>query len=600
MGISNLGLGAGDVLVDLVDDVVGAQGALPVLLQNGGAGIVAAGLDPGVDLDGEGDALSGQLLNGLVAVLQGQLLVEAAGCLAVGGVEALQLLNNGVGVVTAVGEVQQALHAEAQVLQVQGIDAVGPGPGGLQVDAVVQALAEVLVGNGGVPVGVGGTVGVAAVKVQLILIGVLLQTGLGQILVAGIAGIVHDDLAVGLAQLGVVDLLRLIEDVILVAVLDHGDGDGVEQAGVLVPVRLVLGQGLGVVHDVLGDGVGAGVPHGLVGHAQHVLNALLVDLSLGDRVEGGGGAQGVEIGAGLRAGIGQVGGVGALDAHLVELGVVLGGQSQSGGLVQALSVVIVVLGAHDHGAEHGSILGGVLVVVQDPLHSGDPVLGGAVGLVLALDVNPGHVVTEHEVPGDAAVRGIPLGGHGGVQLAVGVNLQQGGDGVAQDVQVLGLLGADHEEVLHLTVAGGLPGDQVLDGLAAVAGGGGLSGVAGGAVVAGAAVVAGGAVLLVVAAAAGRKDHHGDQQECQNTGSLSLHLGVTPHKIFQTAQCALPPPPPHRLYGRGNVSANGGNGNGSRAISGHGTYPLYLLLTNLSFLSQSVKSFSVRFWQKRTK
>ena len=75
-------------------------------------------------------------------------------------------------------------------------------------------------------------------------------------------------------------------------VVHHEDGDGVKKGAVLVPVGVVLGEDLGVVLDELGDAVGAVVPHLGVVHAHHAVHALLIDLRLGDRVQGGGGAEG--------------------------------------------------------------------------------------------------------------------------------------------------------------------------------------------------------------------------------------------------------------------------------------------------------------------
>ena len=166
--------------------------------------------------------------------------------------------------------------------------------------------------------------------------------------------------------------------------------------------------------------------------------------------------------------------VGALDAdHLKELGLVQGKGFLFG---QALGVVIVLLSALDDGQAHAGIERVVLVVVENPLQSGGPVIGDHVRLVVAVHVNPGHVVAQMEGPGLAAVLSAPGLGGAGLQLAVVVKLKQVDDQVADDVVLGRALGVGTEQGGQLA---GVGEHQILDLLACVGLGrsGGIIGVA---------------------------------------------------------------------------------------------------------------------------
>ena len=342
------------------------------------------------------------------------------------------------------------------------------------------------------------------------LIGVLLGALLNQVAVQGVRLILIDALQSGLVQVSLVHLAGLVHLVVQSTVGQHLDGNGVEQIAVLIPVSGVLGQDLLVVLDVGGDGVGTIVPHGHVAHGDHVLNALLIDLSLGDGVQAGGGAQSVEVRSVLGAGVDQSVVIGSLQTdHLGELAVL--GQLQSLFGRQGHGVVIVLLSTLDQLVSHGGVVSVVLVEVQDPLKSGQPVLSSAICLVVAVNVNPGNIIAQLEGPGDTAVLSAPLGSDCGLQLTLLVDFQQTGVCVAQNVQVSSVLGVNHHEILELVGTGRAPNDQILDGLAIVAGCGCLAAGLGGVAVAGGTAVAGGG--LVVAAAASDQGHnHGQGEE----------------------------------------------------------------------------------------
>ena len=512
---------AGDEGLDVHGDKVGAQG-LHHLLDDRGLvqGVLVGGLDIVVQLDGEGH-LPGQLLHGLLLVLLGLDGVIAA--LALGQAD---LLPDVLHIVGAVGEVQQVLHRVGHVLQLLGVDIVGAGPEAGQVQAVVQALPEGLVGDGGVPVDVGRAVLQALAVVEVDGIGVLGGPVLHQVAPELVIGVIVDGVEVGFAQGAGVHIAVEEQGLPHEGVVHHEDGDAVEEGAVLVVVGLVPGQGFGVALDELGDEIGAVVPHVGVLHTLDVVHAQLIHHGLAEGHEGRGHGQGVEVGDVLAAVVDDGIVVGDLDAHGVPEGVVRGREGHGVGLVQFLGVVVVLLGPGDHLGGHGGVLGVVFVVVEDPLQAGQPVLGGALGLLIAVDIHPCHVVPELEGPGQAAVLGAPLGGNGGLKGALGGDLQQAGHAVCEDVLGGLTLVVEDQEGLHL-IGGGLVGGEVLDGLRLGPGGlaglrrGGAGGVGTGG--GGGRGLAASAAVVLVSAAAGAQRQHRGQKQGQKPHVLLFHL-----------------------------------------------------------------------------
>ena len=341
-----------------------------------------------------------------------------------------------------------------------------------------------------------------------------------------VVGVAVDGAQVGFRErrdvhLAVHEQLLAHEDVV-----NHEDGDGVEEGAVLVIVALVAGEGLGIVLDVLGHDVGTVVPEvGVLDGVHLTAHAHSVQLALVEGHQGGGDGQGVEVEHVAHAVIDQGVVVRCLDADGVLEEVAVAVELQGLGLVHSLDGLKVLLRAGDHHAGHGAVAAGVLVPVEDVLQAGQPVLGGALGHLVAVDVHPDHVVPELKGPSLALVRGIPLLGDAGDELAAVVDLQQAGDAVGQVVQVAGALAVQGEEGLHLS-GSGLIGDEVLDGLTLVVGdgfGGGLRGGGRGLSVGGGRGSVGGVGLFWLAAtAAGGEDHHGRKQQSQQSGSLFLH------------------------------------------------------------------------------
>ena len=269
------------------------------------------------------------------------------------------------------------------------------------------------------------------------LVGVLGGTGFNQVVVELVVGIVIDGLELGGGQLDVVQLAGSEHLVGHVSGLHHLHGHGVEQLGAVDGViGSVLGQHLLGLVDVLGDGVGAVVPHGGVVGAEVAIHADLSDQVSRQRSEAVVGRHGGEVGQLVHALVldGVLVGAGNRD-HLQELGAFASGQGLGLVLGQALGVGVVITGALDHLNGHGGVGGLVLGVVQHPFQTGQPVLGGAVRHILTLVIHPGDVIVQLEDPGLATVGGGPFLGGGGNQRAGGVIGEQVLVAVAQHVQV---------------------------------------------------------------------------------------------------------------------------------------------------------------------
>src|SRR5699024_10499581 len=213
------------------------------------------------------------------------------------------LLTDQLGEFLAVGVVADAGHGVEVVLALQGVDHVGAGQAGGQVEAAVEALTEGGVGDGLVPVVVGVAVVVDLLVVEVHLIAELVGTLLAQLVVVLVRGVAGDGGQGGLAQ------SELIQLAVLVQLVSHGgvdqdqDGHALEAAVVVGAVPVGVGDiALGVLVDILLDQVGTAVPHLGVGGGAEAVDAQSVDQLLGSGVEAGVARDGVEVGAGSGAG----------------------------------------------------------------------------------------------------------------------------------------------------------------------------------------------------------------------------------------------------------------------------------------------------------
>ena len=450
---------AGNVGLDVQLDEVVAEAVGEALLEDGGVVQCggAAGDDEVGGLDGEGDADGAQLLHGLL--LQGGD-VAAVGTQADHGLAVVllsveaHLLGHQSGVLNALRVVAQALHGVVVVLALQGVDLVVAGEPCLQVQAAVEALTESGVGDGLVPVHVGGAVGVVLLVVEVHGVGRgagALLTELAVVLVVGVGGDGGDG---ALVQVHLVQLAVLVELECDGLIGDHGHGQTLEAADVGSIVVVGVGDiALGVALDILLDEVGAAVPHVGVVTAAEGLDAQLVDQHLRDGVEAGVGGHGIKVGAGVLAGEHQSVVVGSLDAHACVQHILI--VQVGGGSAHILGLLVVLLSAHDVQGGHGGVVGLVLGGVQHPLQTDQKIGGGDVLLHLAVAVHPVHIVAQVEGPDGGVLVGLPAGGDGGHQLAVAVEAHQAVPQVGDDVGVAEGLAVQQVPALDLTV-GRLP------------------------------------------------------------------------------------------------------------------------------------------------
>ena len=427
---------AGNIGADVQDDKVIAHAVGDALSQYGRgiqSGLVAC-CDIVVHLNREGDALRGQLLNGLLFVFFRLCSVQTGWGLAV-FLDAQFRLNQ-LGIVGAVTGVAQTVHGVGVVLTAHRVDGVDAAEVRGEIDAVVQRFSEVFVGDGGVPVGVRSAVLVHLVVVKLHLCGGEGLLPLDQLVVVRVVFVLIDGLDVALGKLDIVGLAGLVHLIGNLVGFHHLDGDGVESLAVGVPVSRVWNHRLFVALYIGGHQVSAVVPHGLIVHALHALDAQLIDHALRHRVHADVGKYRIEVWLCGGAVVDQRVVVRGLDAdHLAELGAFPCIQRVGFLLAQALGVFIVLCRALDHFAWHRDVGRVVFMEIQHPLHSGQEILSGAFCFLIAVDVHPGDVVAQMEGPGFAAVLGAPVGGDARNQLSVAVRLHQSVHHVGQVLDV---------------------------------------------------------------------------------------------------------------------------------------------------------------------
>ena len=219
----------------------------------------------------------------------------------------------------------------------------------------------------------------------------------------------------------------------------------------------------GVVGDEFLDEVGAAAPLLGVVHTAEALDAQLFHQSRRGRVAADIGSHGVEVGAGVQAGVDDGVVVRRLDADACGQHILVS-QSRGGCVVHRISLVVVVGCAHDGGGGHGGVGGLILLCVQYPLEAHEEVFAGQVVLHLAVHVHPVHIVTEVERPDSGVLVVLPALGQSRHRLAVVVEADKAVDDVGGHVEVGGHLAVENIPALDLT-AGSLVSKQLAQALA---------------------------------------------------------------------------------------------------------------------------------------
>ena len=363
LGGQHLGDQVGDIGFDIQLDVVVAKAVGINLLQH--AGVVhdslVVGGDVKVHLNREGDAQSGQFLDGLLLILFGFVRIQAGNGLTVDFRQS-QLLADQLGVVGTVRGVGETGHAVELIFAAERIDRVGAFPVLGQVKSVVPGKAEGLVCDGGVPVDIRCPILQMFVIVKVNLVG----AGGGifnQIVVVWIFRIVVDSFQVALGEGDGVDFARLIELVHGVVGFHHLDCDGVEKLTVLIPVERVFSEDFLVALYVGGHGVAAIVPHVFVVHGFYTGRAAqFIDHRLRHRPQAGGEA--VPVRARADAAVDQGVRIRGFNAdHLFKDGALLCGQRKGFLLGEGLGILIIFVCTLQHNEKIGGLRGLVLVEV---------------------------------------------------------------------------------------------------------------------------------------------------------------------------------------------------------------------------------------------
>ena len=225
--------------------------------------------------------------------------------------------------------------------------------------------------------------------------------------------IVGNDGNLGLGQLNIIQLACGEHGERNVEVLDHLDGDGIEQFYFGVVVQRVLGQDFFTVLYKIGHGVGTVVPQRGVVCTEVAVYANFRDQLSAERSQAVIGGHGGEVSQRSQTGDGENTGVviGCYAYHLGERtgdGIERLGSVFALGLCQLLGILVILLSALDHLDRHRSVGGLVLCIVQNPFQADHEVFCYHIGFVVALVINPLYVITQGEDPGDAIIRGAPF------------------------------------------------------------------------------------------------------------------------------------------------------------------------------------------------
>ena len=211
--------------------------------------------------------------------------------------------------------------------------------------------------------------------------------------------------------------------------------DGLNQDVVRIPVGGVLG-----VHALLlrlegGEHIGAVVQDVLVagGHAE--VRALLREEIRVHRHEAHIGHHGQEVGNRLDQRVLQ----GVVIQRLHADGVPVHHRIRLLALLRGAGAQVVRLGAGDDGVEDVGGRGGV-VRIQDVLRGGDEVVGRHLGILGAVGLHPGRILTELEGVGQVRLVIFPAFRQGRLHLAVLVVLHQGVDDIGGHRELVGRRG----------------------------------------------------------------------------------------------------------------------------------------------------------------
>ena len=398
--------------------------------------LVGAG-DVVVNADREGDTDGAQLFHRLFFVLSCFVSIQSDRCFPI-FLRQTQFLSNQLGVVGAVGGVQQTRHRVEVIFAAERVDGIGSAEGRSQIQTVVPSQTECLVCDGIVPVGVRCAVFLAFVIVEVKLIGTEIVRPLNHLVVVWIALIAADGLDIALGQTHLVDFAGLIQLVCHVAGFYHLDSDCLKAGAIGIPVQRILGQDLFIALNIGGHGVAAVVPHIFVVHRLDSVYAQLIHQALCQRIQTSVSRYGIKVWFCSRAMVNQSMLVRRFNLdHLAEFGAFSRIECISLFCAQALGIFIIFGSALNHLHRHRGVGRIIFMEVQNPLHCSQKVLRNTFCFFIAVDIHPCCIVTQMEGPGQTAVFGSPLLCNCRNQLTVGVDLQQTIPEVGQILRVSG-------------------------------------------------------------------------------------------------------------------------------------------------------------------
>ena len=201
-------------------------------------------------------------------------------------------------------------------------------------------------------------------------------------------------------------------------------GNRVETFCFGVPVVWVLFVNFGVTIDVIGHDVWTAVPHGFVIHTLNAVNAESVNQTLVQWSHAVVWQQGVEVWFFSDAVVDNGGSVRNFDAnHFEEFRTFGCVQSTSFFFSHSCGHLVVFFCTFDHFHWHGSVVGQVFMMVQNPFKTGSPVLSSQICGNFFVNVTPFQAFTDFNSPGQTAVFGTPFGSQTRDQLTVTVGIQ---------------------------------------------------------------------------------------------------------------------------------------------------------------------------------
>ena len=377
-----------------------------------------------VNLNGERHTLGSQFLNSLCLVCRGLFRINAH--VRIVGILQSEFVTHQLRIVNTFAVYSNRVAGIGKVLTRQRINGVNTCQVRSQVQTVVPAQAEGLVGNGSVPVGILGAVFVVLVKHEVDLPGILGGTCLGQVVMELMRAAVVDHGKRGLSQRCMIQIAILEQGVCNILRLKHFDGHCLKTFHIVcVPVVGIGSQNLLVLVKERSHCVRAGVPHVLPGDCLVSLNTYFLNQLGRKRIQAVVGSNRGEVAQRIRAGVDDGLIVGSSDAnHFLEHGSIEAGginvfaeliwngntiiHNALVGLRHVLRIFVVFRSTGDHFYWHGGIGGTILGEVQYPFQTGNPVLSHHVSLLVAVFVDPLHAVIQHEGPCLATVFRVPF------------------------------------------------------------------------------------------------------------------------------------------------------------------------------------------------